>query len=149
MIIGFSGTQRGMTTLQLARVHHDVAEVTEEGRLRKVVIGHHGDCIGADSDFHRIVRLCSGLIYRHPPVLNTKRAFLDYDWDSIELPYLDRNHAIVDACEAFIATPGEPDEVGRSGTWATIRYAHRVQHPKILVINPDGSTNTKWSTPFT
>jgi hypothetical protein len=147
MIIGFTGTQRGMTQLQLARVHHDVAEVALLGDA--TLVGHHGDCIGADSDFHRIVRMCGGLIHRHPPNVSTKRAFLDFDWDCIELPYLERNRAIVKRCEGLIATPGEPDEVLRSGTWSTIRYAHKRNLAKILVINPDGSTNTDWSTPFT
>lgn len=106
MIIGFTGTQDGMTPLQYARVWHDLDEVGGP-----TLIGHHGDCIGADTQFHRIVRLCGGLISRHPPDDPKKRAFLDYDWDYLPLPYLERNHGIVVASEALIATPATDVEV--------------------------------------
>ena len=51
--------------------------------------------------------------------------------------YLERNHDIVDETDMLIATPGEEQEVQRSGTWATIRYA-RKQKRTILTIYPSG-----------
>jgi hypothetical protein len=52
-------------------------------------------------------------------------------------PYLVRNHDMVDQSEFLIGTPGEEQEVLRSGTWATIRYARKLKRP-ILIILPKG-----------
>jgi hypothetical protein len=61
------------------------------------------------------------------------------------LPYLTRNQHIVKAVETFpvrllIAAPHQVEEVTRSGTWSTIRYARRsrVGIP-IAIVQPDGT----------
>ena len=53
-------------------------------------------------------------------------------------PYLARNRDIVDASDLMLACPAEQQEVLRSGTWATIRYAlKRDKH--LIVIHPNGA----------
>jgi hypothetical protein len=129
--IGFSGTQRGMTEAQKATVSRLLAAAPG------VTSAHHGDCIGADAQFHELALAYAPVII-HPPTNDAKRAFCH---GAVVLPaegYIARNHAIVDACQVVIATPKEADEVVRSGTWATIRYA-RQQGKLVLVIRPDGS----------
>jgi hypothetical protein len=104
---------------------------------------HHGDCVGADEQFHDI--LTEGLgwtIVIHPSSSDALRAYKgEGEFDTIILPPkppLQRNHDIVDASDLMIACPNEREEILRSGTWATIRYA-RERHKPLIVILPDGT----------
>ena len=131
MRVGFTGTQHGMTDAQAARLNtllvlYDCTEF------------HHGDCIGADAQAHDIAQSLPASIVIHPPTDSSKRAFKDGGMLLPRLPYLERNHAIVDTTELLIATPHQSTEVLRSGTWATIRYARRIGS-RCIVINLDGS----------
>lgn len=132
--IGFTGTQRGMTQEQADKV----AELLVQASEKYSVTGHHGDCIGADHDFHKMLRLQGHRVWLHPPDNPDKRAFCDYDDLSAEIPYLDRNKEIVNSSKTLIATPGEHDEIVRSGTWSTIRYARDNDKPRVIVY-PDGT----------
>lgn len=97
---------------------------------------HHGDCIGADAAMHIIARdYLNKVVVIHPPTDDAKRAFCKWDILLGAKPYLDRNHDIVDRSEVMIACPGEHNEVLRSGTWATIRYARKLKKP-IIIIKP-------------
>jgi len=133
VVIGFTGTRKGMTTNQQIEVRRLLAY--ELGHIREA---HHGDCVGADSDFHNI---CKGLGIRvilHPPSDPTHRAFrMDAHKVLSAKPYLERNHDIIDASKILIATPKEYHEVRRSGTWATIRYA-REKGIRIITVFPSG-----------
>ena len=129
MVLGFTGTQKGMTAKQIK---------TLRGLLWYATEIHLGDCHGADAQAHEeaghfgIRRVC------HPPKEGAKRAFLHYEEERGPKPYLDRNVAIVKAgVDGLIATPKEYVEVQRSGTWATIRAARRL-HRHIWIIWPDG-----------
>jgi hypothetical protein len=146
--VGFTGTQRGMTEIQRLQVRHTLATLT---RLPYVV--HHGDCVGADSDFHDLVmprRTVCDRVVIHPPEIDAKRAHCIARWASNFItvqhvqelapkPYIVRNHDIVDASDFMIATPGEREEQLRSGTWATIRYARKRGVP-LRIIYPDGTS---------
>lgn len=154
--IGFTGNQLGYDA------GASIAERGERGKtmfrwlvyLRhhyKTIIGHHGDCMGSDRDFHN---QCRGLgIPRilHPPYNESKRAFahksdgLLYTITAANTsmilapgPYLDRNHAIVDSTALLLATPRGRAEEQRSGTWATVRYA-RAARKWIIIVYPDGT----------
>lgn len=130
MIVGFTGTQRGVTPEQWAACW-PMLNARAPGSF------HHGDCIGSDDQIAGMTRLIGFWIVGHPPVITSKRAFFQSDELRDPLPYLARNHKIVDAAQEMIATPGEFEEQLRSGTWATIRYARRVGKP-VHVILPDG-----------
>lgn len=100
---------------------------------------HHGDCVGADAEAHEIAGDFLLPVRRviHPPTDPKFRAFCDGEEVLPEKDYLERNRDIVDWVQLMVACPGENDEVLRSGTWATIRYAEKVGR-ELFVIFPDG-----------
>ncbi len=128
--LGFSGTRYGMTDEQFRAVGHLVADI-------KATHYHHGDCIGADAQFHNLV-LPLGEIIIHPPAVDYCRAHctMASAWMP-SLPFLERNRAIVDASDALIAAPHERVEQQRGGTWSTLRYAREIGKPLYLVL-PNG-----------
>jgi hypothetical protein len=137
MIIGFTGTQQGMTVKQAIKF---VAII----QALKPIEFHHGDCIGADAEAHDLIRgenqpIC---IILHPPTSKSKRAFKDADKVYEAKPYIERNHDIVDVCDKLIACPKDIEEELRSGTWATARYALKCRK-KVYIIHPDGSFESK------
>lgn len=103
------------------------------------IIAHHGDCLGADEEFHELVRetVPTAKIHGHPPLARRYRADCRFDVLHEEREYLERDHNIVDSCDVLIACPGEAHERIRSGTWATVRYARKKDHRRV-VISPDG-----------
>lgn len=124
MVIGFTGTRQGMTEPQ----KEALLELLQKYNPTEV---HHGDCIGADSQFHDLISAnfpqCKIVI--HPPDKDFARAHrggeLVVRLDTKD--FLVRNRDIVDSCEVLMACPKEPEhEVNRSGTWATVRYARKI-----------------------
>lgn len=128
MKIGFTGTQKGMTLLQRKTFCRLISKCSEL---------HLGDCVGSDTEAYW---LFNGLKVGHIPKNPLKRSFLKYDKERLPKPYLERNKEIVNETEVLIATPKEPKEVLRSGTWATIRYAKK-RNKKVYVIFSDGRIN--------
>ena len=133
-VIGFTGTQEGMTPAQIATLYTCLRNLSPEEF-------HHGDCIGADAQAHAEARATKSPphIVGHPPLNPSKRAWCECDSLLPEEDYLDRNKKIVDACFLLIATPKEFEEQQRSGTWSTVRYAKK-RKKQVLIILPDGST---------
>lgn len=132
--VGFTGTQVGMTPEQLTEV-----DVLLFNNL-PTSVAHHGDCIGADAQFHHLSRLNGLELHGHPPLNPSKRAFCEfYSTEEVEeeKDYLERDHDIVDQVDWMIACPRGFQEELRSGTWATIRYARKVKKPG-YIIWPDG-----------
>ena len=132
--LGFTGTQRGMTKKQLFAVMNIMQDSSYE-------TGHHGDCIGADWEFHQLCRFKKMAVVGHPPRNQSKRAFCTFDVTMPSKEYIPRNHDIVDASGLVIVAPGEMKEVLRSGTWATYRYAKQTV-TDLVIAYPDGSV--KW-----
>lgn len=132
--VGFSGTQFGMSLPQIQNVDY----ILEDGLTTD--FARHGDCIGADADFHQLCKLHGLWVVGHPPLNPSKRAFCNFD--AVEEPeeYIDRNHSIVDKSDWMIFTPKEFIEQLRSGTWATIRYCRKLG--KIgWIVWPDGTVS--------
>jgi hypothetical protein len=121
MIIGFTGSRKGMTGDQAAEVTRILLRATE---------GHHGDCIGADEQFHDLCLALEIPVVIHPPEDDTYRAFCQ----GAKLvmpprPFLVRNRIIVDTCELLVGAPKDhrqPASLRGQGTWSTIVYARRV-----------------------
>lgn len=155
----FTGTQRGTTRLQGAAIMQWL------GKRRELVLeAHHGDCVGADEQFDALLEFDRIATVIHPPIDDSKRAWCFKRWSLgyrgrppwpgfvgratvVELPeldYLERNHAGVDATDALLAAPLELEEQLRSGTWATVRYARKLQRP-IRFFWPDGSSTVERS----
>ena len=129
MKLGFTGTQKGMTSEQKLVVEKIMPKATEF---------HHGCCIGADFQAGQIANeLQIDTIILHPPTNTSKMAKCEGNESREAKPYLDRNHDIVDETDILLATPKEFSEELRSGTWATIRYAKR-NKKVVIVVWPDG-----------
>jgi hypothetical protein len=132
-VVGFTGTSRGMTNEQKLAVKVLICQ-----GQKRIKEARHGDCIGADEEFHDIADSYRIPLIGHPPENATKRAFCSgFLRRELPKPYLERNHDIVDESEVVLATPGEGGEVLRSGTWATIRYARSKGKP-VLIVYPNG-----------
>lgn len=137
MIIGFTGTQIGMTDFQKCKFY----ELLDDLHVKEF---HHGDCIGADADAHNLVveyfknklGVFTGKIIIHPPIKDIKRAFCKAKTILEPKDYISRNHDIVDASELIIATPKEFEEQMRSGTWATVRYTKKT-NKRLIIIYPN------------
>jgi len=135
MNLGFTGTQRGMTPVQRARLEYYV-------QMFKPEHGIHGDCICADAQFSAVCDKFGVTVQVHPPEDDSKRAFCKATITYPVKPYLVRNHDIVDACDQLIACPKGLTEELRSGTWATVRYAVAQQKP-VMVIYPSGNVELR------
>ena len=129
MKVGFTGSRTGMSSTQIDRLRKlviDTGEFIEEF--------HHGDCVGADADAHKIFRAASPktMIVIHPPLNEKFRAFMKGDAMCAPWDYLVRNRLIVDATTCLIAAPSGPETL-RSGTWSTVRYARKLNRPVIIL----------------
>lgn len=131
--IGFTGTRKGMTDAQKHCVYHLIHEIRPD-------FARHGDCTGADADFHQLVREHSPVvqIIGYPPINPKNRAWCDFDTLMPEGEYHDRDKKIVHDSQLLIACPDGTSEVLRSGTWTTIRYARKIERA-VKIVWPDGS----------
>jgi hypothetical protein len=98
---------------------------------------HHGDCIGGDAEVAEIARALGFRLISHPCNLDAYRAFVDSDEELPAKDPTERNHDIVDACGYLLGFSPAEQEIQRSGTWQTIRYARRLGRPR-WVIGPSG-----------
>jgi hypothetical protein len=111
---------------------------------------HHGDCIGADEQFHNLAITHSFAIHLHPPEIRLKRAWCRlaelHDSESPK-PYRERNQDIVNAVDLLIATPAQPEadpRSKRSGTWMTIRLARRANKPHVIIYSNGDIEGRDW-----
>lgn len=132
VVLGFTGTQKGMNNSQKRRFRV-IVQTFKPTEFR------HGDCIGADKDAHDIVRIVAPdcKIVIHPPTIDAKRAYCKGDTILPAKPYLNRNRDIVKASNIMVATPGEDTEQLRSGTWATIRAARSAKRRTTILLPSD------------
>lgn len=131
MKLGMTGSRNGISekaqeTLKTFIKNSNIIEV------------HHGDCIGADRQFHDIATEYKIKTVIQPPKISSMRAFCRGDIILQVKDYLERNRNIVDNTEILIAFPRCNKEELRSGTWSTIRYAHK-KNKKVVIVYPDGS----------
>jgi hypothetical protein len=141
--IGFTGTAEGATTWQMDALAHAFAMLQKSGAQLESF--HHGDCVGADEQAHKVACTFQFHITIHPPLNDKKRANCVGDIILPEKDYIERNHDIVDASDVMFATPKSKDEELRSGTWTTIRYAQKQvlkagSNKRLIIIWPDGTT---------
>jgi len=131
-VLGFTGSREGLSAEQTSRVR---------AWVEKLVPGqvHHGDCVGADDAFHRLVHSwnleCA--VHVHPPSDEKLRAHNAGDVVNPPRPFLERDRNIVNQSSFLIACP-RTRETPRSGTWATIRYARKKGVPGVIIYS-DGT----------
>jgi hypothetical protein len=138
--VGFTGTQRGMTSDQMHRLPPLISECFEF---------HHGGCVGSDQEAHNLALPECITIVVHPCNIKSKQAVLrwpvGYNLTRLpEKPPFECNWDIVRAVDVLIAAPkGRFMEMQGSGTWATVRYARKLDKP-VVVIFPEGEMEL-WS----
>lgn len=128
--VGFTGTRHGMSEKQMFEFR--IIVMREQWSEF-----HHGDCIGADAQAHYIVRADAPRcrIVVHPMIdAGSGRAYMAGDTILVPKPALIRNHDIVDAVRWLVAAPQTAEEMMRSGTWATIRYARKTEQRLTIIL---------------
>ena len=139
MILGFTGTRRGMTPGQRAALAKCVASLP----ARAI----HGGAVGADEEFNGFL-INAGMraedIYVYPASVNRWMLWVDVGNTtySVAKPLV-RNHVIARRCDYLIAAPATAKEVLRSGTWATVRYARRANKSVIILLSDGGVREEK------
>lgn len=133
--LGFTGTRKGMTEAQRTQV----IKFMRDHMPHEI---HHGDCIGSDAQFARLVwwQFRGVIIVSHPPEDNKYRAYCSSNILMPVLPYLKRDENIVLASDHLIATPRQdkpPKSLRGEGTWWTINCAQQRGIP-ITIVRPDG-----------
>lgn len=131
-IIGFSGTSGIVTRRQMNGLEEHVGSE----RMHEF---HHGLCEGADTYAHWTVRSIwpECFIVGHMPLSRSKMIHSPCDLYMPPKKYLDRNRDIALVATELIALPGTEEEILRSGTWATVRYARKRKIPIYLIL-PSG-----------
>lgn len=104
-----------------------------------VKILHHGDCIGVDVQTAKIAEFMGVKTVCHPPSNPAARARHASTVILPEKEYLVRNRDIVDAVDYMIVVPFEKEEILRSGTWMTYRYAKKRDVGRTIIF-PDGTS---------
>lgn len=141
--VSFTGSRRGISSRQQCSLDMLIDSILH---TYNEVTFHHGDCMGADAEFHKTIysvcyRYHSYMVAKHKyvyiqlyPSTSPTRAFCDKEVviscvkDIIGVDVfapkqpLVRNVDIVNASNFLIACPNR-GEVIRSGTWSTIRRA--------------------------
>lgn len=136
--VGFTGTASGLTVPQHDGVRVALAWLRNDAREF-----HHGLCVGADQT---AAAYAKGLAYEchgwpgrpeGDPARSTK-APVDvlHPLPEGREPELARNHELAGR-HVLLAAPRQDRMTLRSGTWATVRYAHRLLRPVLLAL-PDG-----------
>lgn len=128
MRVGFTGSREGMSQNQKEQFVLKMLELNPTEF-------HHGDCEGADAEAHDIVRefLPQVKIVVYPPLSFRKRAMKQGDEILPPEGYVKRDYRIVDSVEYLIGAPKTDNEVIRSGTWTTIRYARKTGKSHIVL----------------
>lgn len=137
MKVGFTGTREGMTVTQSAAV-------LELLRRLQPTEGHHGDCVGADDEFARLLdqHFPDCKVVCHPPEKEEKRAFHYADETRQPFSYFRRDRNIVHEADVLIGAPVQGVARSIGGTWYTIGYAQKVGRP-VYVVLPDGTVETQ------
>jgi hypothetical protein len=94
---------------------------------------HYGDCTGADYELFQLAKTLRIKTICHPPDTPAYRMFTVGDEIRETGPYLVRNMQIVNESDYLVACPREEQEVARSGTWMTVRYARNMGRTVVLL----------------
>lgn len=137
--LGFTGSRRGLTDKQRIVLDELVAKICPDE-------ASHGDCIGADAEFHEAVRElvkpCKITVW--PSTYEDMRAFCKGDVVHDPMPARDRDQLIVKFSTHFIGCPPTEEEIAQSGSWMTLRMARKVKTMvhQLHLIRPSGRLTT-------
>ena len=133
LIVGFTGTRDGMTGAQKRVITMELAPLGADHQ----VIGLHGDCVGADADFHAICVALGYEVWIRPCTFENLRAHCDGRVIADPVGPMVRNREIVNQADRMLAAPPTAEMLKRSGTWATVRMAMKRQGCQVVA--PDGN----------
>lgn len=134
IVLGVTGTRNEPTREQ----RNSIRDIIDRYSFRSKM--HHGCCVGVDAYITVLCRLRSWTIVAHPPINRAYFSSISYNSSDIKLQdeeYLVRNQIIVIDTNMLLAVPETEEEVVRSGTWSTVRFARTLAHP-ILIVWPSG-----------
>lgn len=133
--IGFTGTRWGMARLQSDKVELLLVNAIEQG----IDTGNHGDCKGADVQFHKLCQKYMLRINIHPPTKDEYRAYCKDAFASTLPPksYLERDRNIVNGVCLMIAAPKSMFDRNKGGTWYTANHAIK-EGKKVVIVDPNG-----------
>lgn len=125
--LGFTGTRHGLSGDQ----REGLVEYVRKLAPHKAA---HGDCVGADAEFHQILREFAPNCEIHiwPSTFDKMRAFCEGDVMYEPGRALERDKYIVKFSNYFVGCPPTDFEVQRSGSWATLRMARNRLNKKLL-----------------
>lgn len=132
--VGFSGTRTGMTAVQASVVYEVMKSVGD--------VLHHGDCVGADAEAHRIAAELGLPIVVHPPLDRRLRAFCRGGEVRRPKLYRSRNNDILKESSLLVTAPLGMAENGSGGTWPMMQKAREIGLP-VVIAWPDGTTDTE------
>ena len=136
MILGFTGTRAGMTDAQLRALRGVISTYPE--------ILLHGGAPGADEEADAFFAVgCTGTKIEVYPASAQRAGIWLRKTDGVRVIHnwmkpLVRDVIIAKRCDHLLACPGTQEEIVRSGTWSTVRYARKVGKP-ITILMPDGT----------
>jgi hypothetical protein len=132
--LGFSATRGGTTGPQISELATQLLSLE-----RHVTEAHHGDCVGGDKEFHGMVSMWDIPIVGHPPKNPALRAYCVFDITRPVRDYVQRTRNIVTETHVLLAAPASREGAApRSGTWAAIRYARKLER-QVIIVYPDGN----------
>jgi hypothetical protein len=132
-----------MTPSQRSAVTAIVQEVARGAGF----VAHHGDCVGADAEFHDLCRMEPlSVIVVHPGPLDDLPGQAGRIGDSRREPlsHMRRNKNIVMVSTVMIAAPFEMTEQAHGGTWRTIEMARRAKRPLAIIWRDGAVAKEKW-----
>jgi len=136
LLVGFTGTRKGMTQYQKDTLAALWAEHPAELHL--------GDAIGADAEAFDLAAATNHVHeWKRPIVLvgypsdrPDQRAFKHYDMTHGALPPMERNRLIVERTDLLVGCPHSMREL-ETGTWKTIIFAWGKK--PVWIVRPDGN----------
>lgn len=126
MKVGITGTREGATEYQLVEIRKLLADL-------KGAEFHHGDCNGVDVQAAKIARELGYKIVCYPPKSTEEQGFFGGDIVHEPAGYLQRDRAIVDACDVLIVVPKQMEWQPKGGTWYTHDYAVKTNKPYNII----------------
>lgn len=149
--IGITGTSAGVTPQQVERLRAMLQSLVQPPPHEHEL--HHGDCVGADAEAHKLAIELGLRVLIHPGVFangkaNDKRAYCQgAQFVFAPMTMFARNREIVDDTNFLIALPRLMTEESEGGTWYTINYA-RKRPTVIFIIWPDGHVTKEYGKGF-
>jgi hypothetical protein len=130
MKVGVTGTREGATKYQLREMRLLL------GALKGTEF-HHGDCNGVDVQAAAIARELGYKIVCYPPKSTEEQGYFGGDIVHAPAGYLERDRAIVDACDVLVVLPLQMEWQPKGGTWYTHDYAVKTKKPFTIIFPKD------------